>query len=293
MNSTNTIGFTANTPQNLIIDAGALYKNYGLPSETPLGATSGGNTFTVKANTRQVKVDGIKGSAKGLEFVTDTAISFATNILEITSNTLGTLLRGDVDTTSDANYDIITGRSTIDDGDYLENIALVGKISGKDKPVIIILKNALSTDGLKWTTKDDTDNVVQCTFTAYLDPLHPNDLPYEIRYPKGTSTLPFNLNETPIIDDGKILLTFSDTAMAGAIPYSGFTAAVNGSSDTITAATRGVNDANVIELTLSTPPTAGEPVTIAYTKSETDASNVKSASGVALDTFDTINVINN
>lgn len=293
MNSMNTVGFTPNTPDNLIVDAGALYVNYGLPTERLLGATSGGNTFTVKANPRQVKVDGIKGNAKGLEFVTDTLVTLLTNLLEISSDSLGTLLRGDVDKDSDSNYDIVTGRTTISDSDYLKNIALVGKISGSNKPCIIILYNALSTDGLKWVTKDDTDNVIQCTFTAYIDPNTPDVLPFKIKYPKSTATLPFNLIGTPIINNGKILLTFSDTVMTTAIPFSGFTANVAGVGDVITVATRGVNNLNTIELTLTTPPTSGQTVTIAYTKPTDEAGDIKSASGIALATFDTINVTNN
>ncbi|MFT8312960.1 MAG: hypothetical protein ABF633_01750 [Clostridium sp.] len=187
MNSTDTNSFTSNTVKNLSIDAGCLYINYGTETEKKLGATSGGSTFTVKANTRQAKVDGVKGSAKGLEFVTNTDVTLATNILEMSSSTIATLIRGDVDTATDPDYDIITGRTTIKDSDYLVNIALVGKISGAAKPCIIILKNAMSTDGLKYALKDDSDNVVQATFTGYIDPTTPDVLPYEIRYPKATA----------------------------------------------------------------------------------------------------------
>ncbi|AGK97627.1 hypothetical protein [Clostridium pasteurianum] len=183
MNSTDTNSFTSNTVKNLAIDAGCLYINYGDPTERKLGATSSGSTFTVKATTRQCKVDGVKGSAKGLEFVTNTDVTLATNILEMSSSTIATLIRGDVDTT-DPDYDIITGRTSISNSDYLINIALVGKISGSLKPCIIIVKNAMSSDGLKYVLKDDTDNVVQATFTGYIDPATPDVLPYEIRYPK-------------------------------------------------------------------------------------------------------------
>lgn len=185
MNSENTVGFTSATPQNLIIDSGALYKNWGETDEALIGATSGGNTFTVKQNTRQVKVDGIKGSAKDLNFPTDTEVTLGTNILEVTSDILKIVLNGAVDNATDPDYDIITGKTTIATTDYLKNIALVGKISGKNKPCVIILYNALNTDGLKWVTKDDTDNVLQCTFTAFIDPTTPNVLPYKIQFPKA------------------------------------------------------------------------------------------------------------
>ena len=53
--SLNTIGYSATTPQNLMIDAGAIYKNYGLVGEVLLGATSGGNEFVVAIKTRDCK----------------------------------------------------------------------------------------------------------------------------------------------------------------------------------------------------------------------------------------------
>jgi hypothetical protein len=67
MNNTNTVGYTSATPNNLLIDSGALYKNYGLVSESLIGATSGGNEFDIAVKTRDVKVDGVKGNVKGLK----------------------------------------------------------------------------------------------------------------------------------------------------------------------------------------------------------------------------------
>ena len=52
MNSTNTVSYTPQTSNNLIIDAGAIYKNYGLPTEAPISATSGGNELDIVVKTR-------------------------------------------------------------------------------------------------------------------------------------------------------------------------------------------------------------------------------------------------
>ena len=180
-----TIGFTEATPTNLLIDAGAVWKNYGLTGEKLIGATSGGNEFNVKINFRQIKCDGVKGDAKGLKRIVSTEVSLKTNLLEVTTETLAMILLGQVDTTTDVDYDIITGKTTILDTDYLENVAIVGTISGSDKPVIIIVKNALSLDGLTVKTEDDGDNVLPCTFGGHIDPNSPLDLPYEIKYPKA------------------------------------------------------------------------------------------------------------
>lgn len=292
MNSTNTVGYTSATPNNLLIDSGALYKNYGLSNEALIGATSGGNEFDITVKTRDVKCDGVKGNVKGLKQITDVEVNLKTNMLEITEDILKMALFATVDTTSDTDYDIVTGKTYIADDDYLENIALVGKLSGSQKPVVIILKNALATDGLKFKTEDDKDNVLPVTFTGHIDPLTPTILPYEIRYPKLTAGLTFNLAATPIVDNSKVLLTFTDT-VAATVPLAGFTVKVAGSTNVITSASRGVNALNTILLTLTTAPTSGQAVTVAYTKPVADLDDVKSASGVALDTFDTIAVTNN
>ena len=183
--SESTLGFSATTPNNLLIDAGALYKNYGLVGEALISATAGGNEFVVDVKTRDVKVDGIKNLSKGLRFVTNVEITLKANLLEVTTDILTMALMGEADIVTDLDYDIITGKTTIVDADYLENIALVGRISGSLKPVIIILENVLNTDGLKFKTEDDKDNVLPITFTAFGDPTTPTVLPYQIRYPKA------------------------------------------------------------------------------------------------------------
>lgn len=185
-NSTNTVGYTANTPNNLLIDSGALYKNYGTATEALIGATSGGNEFDITVKTRDVKCDGVKGNVKGLKQITDVEVNLKTNMLEITEDILKTALFGVIDTATNPDYDIITGKTYIASTDYLDNVALVGKLSGNQKPVVIILKNALATDGLKFKTEDDKDNVLPITFTGHIDPLTPTVLPYEIHYPKTT-----------------------------------------------------------------------------------------------------------
>jgi hypothetical protein len=184
-NSTNTVSYGAATAQNLLLDSGCLYTNYGIVGkEAPICATSGGNEFDVTVKTRDVVVDGLKGVQKGLRFVTSVSVTLKANLLEFTSTTLQLALNGVVDTTG-LTYDSVTGKTTIDDTDYLENIALVGKLSGSDTPVIIILSNVLASDGIAWKSDDDKDNVLPVTFTAFADPTTPTVLPYEIRFPKA------------------------------------------------------------------------------------------------------------
>lgn len=293
MNSTNTVGFSTSTVNNLLIDAGAVYTNYGTAGEALLGATSGGNEFDIKVITRDVKVDGLKGTVKGLTKIISTDVTLKVNMLEVTTNILKMALMANVDTVINAGFDTITGKTEIALADYIDNIAIVGRLSGSLQPVIIIIKNALSSDGIKFSSKDASDNILPLTFTASIDPANPTVSPYEIRYPQAGALAAFYLLETPIINNGKIRLSLSDTVVTGVVPVSGFTATLVGAGDVITAAARDVNDISVLILTLTVAPTAGQAVTLSYTQPVVDAQRAKSLAGGLLATFPMVTVINN
>lgn len=284
-----TTGFNEKTMEHLILDAGAVYKNFMLSDQAQVGATSGGNEFQAKAKIRQIQVDGVKAAnAKGMEVIDNITTTLKCTFLEVTAEILQAALIADIDTSSDSNYDIITGKTIIADSDYIKNLAWVGTISGSNKPVIIVIENALCLDGLQLKTQDSKDNTLDVTFTAHADPATPQALPYKIYYPKINT--PFTLNGAAV-SSGKIILTMSDT-VATTVPVDGFTLMIAGSSDVITAATVG-NDTKTIVLTPTTAPTSGQAVTVAYTKSTDTSKQVQSSSGITLDTFTATPVTNN
>ena len=291
--STNTVSYNEDTAKHLLLDSGCLYKNYELANESLIGATSGGSEFDVTVKTRDVKVDGLKGVQKGLRKFTDVEITLKTALLEITKDTLQMSLMGDVDSVSNPDYHIITGRTYILDSDYCENIALVAELSGSLKPIIIIIYNVLNADGLKFKTADDADNTLDTTLTAFGDPKKPKELPYEIRYPKVTGDIipDLKLSSTPVIDNSKVLLTF-DSDLATSVFKDGFAVTIAGAADVITAIARGTNQLNTILLTLTTPPTSGQIVTVAYTLPDS-AVQIKSLTGTVLATFASMPVTNN
>jgi len=275
-----------------MIDAGAVYKNYGLANEALLGATSGGNELVIVVKTRDVKVDGLKGTVKGLTRVISTDVTLKCNMLELTTDIIKTALMGVVDTTTNPGYDTITGKTEILLTDYIDNIAIVGKLSGSLTPVVIMLKNALSSDGIKFSSKDSADNILPITFTASIDPNFPLISPYEIRYPQGSALATFYLASPAIMDNGKVRLDFSG-AVAPVVPLAGFTVTVLGVTDIITAAVRDVNDLSVVTLSLTTVPTAGQAVTVVYILPVSVPSQVTSLAGGVLATFPVVTVANN
>lgn len=183
-------GFNANTAENLLLDAGALYKNLDetLMTGTLIGATQGGNTFTAKPNMRNIPIDGVKSTrVKGLNVIDSWEVSLATNLLEVTKDTLAMAL-GAVTVTSGTTHDEIKANNYILETNYLENIAFVGKLSGSDDPVVIIIYNALSTEGLSLNMQDASEGKIPATFYGHLDSTDLDSPPFKILYPKPVVT---------------------------------------------------------------------------------------------------------
>lgn len=180
-------GYTQNTPNRLLLDAGAFFKNYNVASGagTLLGATRGGGEFNAKPTIRPLEVDGVKGRAKGLNNIDEWEVFITANMLEITPDILKlALTTGEVDTASNLEYDVVTAKNTIAIGDYIDNIAWVGRLSGSQKPVIILIKNALSTEGIQFQTQDKNEAVLPITLYAHYDSEDLDTVPFEIYYPK-------------------------------------------------------------------------------------------------------------
>ena len=188
-------GFTANTANSLLLDAGAFFKNFDVATDTfasavaagkLIGATKDGGEFSAVPTIRQVEVDGVKGRAKGLEIVDGWEVYIKANVLEVSKDALilglcaaeeeaVTLLTND--------YAHINGKADIELTDYIDNITWVGTLSGSNNPVIIQVKNALNTDGLKLTTKDKDQSVVAMTFYGQYTYSDLETPPFDIYYP--------------------------------------------------------------------------------------------------------------
>lgn len=196
-------GFTKETPERLLLDAGAFFKNFiyepgGDKNDTfdaavaagkLIGATKGGGEFSAVPTVRQIEVDGVKGRAKGLETIDSWDVYLKATVLETTTDSIKVALSAaTVDTDTDTTYDVISGNGAIELSDYIDNVTWVGTLSGSDKPVIIQVFNALSTDGLKLTVQDKAEATIPMTFYGHYTFDDLDSPPFRIYYPKKTST---------------------------------------------------------------------------------------------------------
>lgn len=186
-------GLTSKTPQNLLLGAGAFFKSYDVKTDTPekaeaklLGATQGGGSFNAVPTVRQIAVDGGKTNVKELETIDDWVVTMVVNAKEITADNIALALGAvkSEDAEGPTGYKKITGKEDFEQSDYQDNITWIGKLKGNDKPVVIVIKNALSLNGLSLSVADKNEATVPITLTGHysLDKL--DEVPFEIYYPK-------------------------------------------------------------------------------------------------------------
>lgn len=181
-------GITAATPNRLILDAGALYRNYGEPSQALIGATRGGATFTVEKEDRMPELDGIRGPVKGLRRPIRLAARLEATVMEPSLETLQDLARGDA--SSDGTHFTIIPDRDIVLTDYWINVALVADIANTATPIVIKVLNALATG--EWTlgTDDQNEGEIGVTWEGHYDAADltgTGQPPYEIMLPVAAS----------------------------------------------------------------------------------------------------------
>ena len=173
-------GYNAGTPDKLLLDAGVVFKNFTVGTDTYatakaagkcLGATTGGSEFAAIPSYRRMEIDGVHTRTKGDTLIDGWDVSLKTKLVEITADNLKrALAAADVATSQQAGYKEVTGRDTIKDEDYTTNITFIGNILGSDEPIIIQVFNAFNESGLTITAADKNNVGVECQFYGYNAP---------------------------------------------------------------------------------------------------------------------------
>jgi len=172
-------GVTANTPTRFIIDAGAVYKNYGEGGQLLLGATRGGNVFKVETEQRNMEVDGAIGFVKGCKRIVNSAATITANFLEMSEALL--LLANPAAT---ATSNVITRSDDIATSDYATNIAIVGNSTYSPTGYIVVkLLNALADGNIELAFNPKDESLLSIVFVAHFDPTTLSDEPWSITNP--------------------------------------------------------------------------------------------------------------
>lgn len=187
-------GVTSSTPENILFGAGTIHKNVAYANgawnfeTTIIGATQGGSKLTIKPTFRDVEADGAWVLVKGLKVKVGEEGTMEVNFLEISKDIMKHAIIGENGTSEDANFDLIQTKADLEDGDYYDNVAFVGKTLD-NRNIIVIMENVLVTSGFESEGKNKEEGVGKYTFTCHAD-LDADDLqklPIKIYYPVATA----------------------------------------------------------------------------------------------------------
>ena len=187
-------GVTSKTPERILFGAGTIHKGLKYTEGTGwnfeasiVGATSGGSKLSIVPEVTPIEVDGVYVNAKGLVEKTGEKASMELNLIELTPEIIKAATFAKDGVSADAEYDLIESKANIEEGDYWDNIAFVGKTL-KGKNIIAILDNALCTSGFEQEGKTKEGAVGKYTFESYAELDSGLDtLPWHIYYPKTTA----------------------------------------------------------------------------------------------------------
>lgn len=153
--------------ENIQIDYGLVYVNYGETGERRLAPTRGGGTFTVTKNIRDIEYDGRKGKTKGMQVVDEINAMLSVPLLDTSMENLALAMpwatySGEKLSAQSDNLGVIQ------DSAYVENITLFAKIIGGGYKQIT-LYNAMSENDFSLSAAPKSEGVITLEVSAHWD----------------------------------------------------------------------------------------------------------------------------
>ncbi len=157
--------------ENIQIDHGIVFRNYGLESQKMLAPIRGGSTFKVERTIRQIEFDGQGGKTKGTEVIDDENATISAKTLNASLETLALALPGAKLTRKDGETgDIIKIESSelglISDENYDENTTVFCKTLKGDFLKISIF-DSMADNGLEFSAVQKAEGEIQLDFAAH------------------------------------------------------------------------------------------------------------------------------
>lgn len=153
--------------ENIQIDYGLVYINYGVTGERQLAPTRGGGTFSVTKNIREIEYDGRKGKTKGMQVVDEINAMLSVPLLCASMDNLALAMPWA--TYSDGKLSAESGNlGVIQDGAYLTNVTLFAKVIGGGYKKIT-LYNAMTENDFSLAAAPKAEGVITLEVHAHWD----------------------------------------------------------------------------------------------------------------------------
>lgn len=162
------MALTTQQIENIQIDHGLIYVNYGDTDERLIGPTRGGAQFVASKTIRDIEYDGRMGKTKGLQVVDEINAQLTFSLMDTSLENLALAM-------PHAEYDEVqkvissgTG-GIIPASKYLKNITMFAKCAG-GKYKKITLFNAMNEGDFTLNTQPKSEGVVPFEVYAHWDP---------------------------------------------------------------------------------------------------------------------------
>lgn len=155
--------------ENIQIDHGILFRNYGLATQKLVAPIRGGTTFKVERTIRQIEFDGQGGKTKGTEVIDDENATLSAKTLNTSLESIAMALPGTT-ITKDTNGNITKIESSdlglIEDSNYDDNVTAFCKTLKGDYLKITIY-DAMADNGLEFAAVQKAEAEIQLDFAAH------------------------------------------------------------------------------------------------------------------------------
>lgn len=185
-------GVTSNTTNRLLFGAGVWIRNYDVTktpaqnlaiAESIIGASAGGNKFTIEQEFAHPEVDGILGKLKGAErLVTDTAKVEGT-FVEIDLDLILDLLPGATSAALGNGVMKLTRTADVASADYLTSIGLVCDHAASNGSVGFVILNPLQLEPVVFEPTDKSFGTLAMSMEAHYDPAAMTTCPWNLLWP--------------------------------------------------------------------------------------------------------------
>lgn len=182
-------GITKGTPAKIAFGAGVYFQGVDYdekvaPQESDIlsaiiGATQDGGKLTITPEFFSPDLDGKLVAVKELQQKVGETAVMETSMVEVSAERIAKAVIGEISTTTDSKYDVITS-SELRTGHFYEGFGYYGELLD-GRPFIAIFKNALCTSGFALESKNKENSKFSGTFECQ------SDLDY------GVTNLPYAL----------------------------------------------------------------------------------------------------
>lgn len=188
-------GVNTNTPKDILLGSGTYHRGLTWDSSakawkgTCIGATNGGGKVSIAGELLDLAVDGALVLFKGQTVKVGGKASIEATLAEMNGENIQMSTHFKKGTTDATGYDMYIDKPDIEEGDYVENFAFVGKTANGKKDIIIIFEWALCKSAFEIEPKNKEQSVLKVLMEAYAENADDSELdtlPVKIYYPSAT-----------------------------------------------------------------------------------------------------------